>query len=164
MKNTNKLKYLPILNNGVRVECMNRLTEECGVAHYAPKINKIAFYSGVSETFDRTMTEEQFINDFIITNVNVDDLLGNADKTPTEHEKSLIKVEITSVLNKSISSEYIRGILEEEINDGNSSTTVMDMIMSDMLETSDWYECKKYTEDDIKLSIGRVLSDLIIIR
>lgn len=65
----NKPKYLKILNNGVRVEVMNRHTMECGVVHYAPLIDKIAFYSGISESNDKTITEDEFIQDYVITNI-----------------------------------------------------------------------------------------------
>ncbi len=65
-----------------------------------------------------------------------------------------LRQDIRRVLSTSISTDYIRNILDEIEND----------IIRDVVVCSSYEEDELYNEDDIKLAIGRVLMDRMNIR
>ena len=72
-----------------------------------------------------------------------------------KEEKKIIENEIRMIMQKSVSSDYARYILEHE--DSWTEITIMQEIIEDVMETSAWNEEGYYNEDDIRFAIGRVL-------
>ena len=72
-------------------------------------------------------------------------------------EKKHIELEIYKIMNRAISSEYTRYILEQE--DELTESTFMEDVIEDVMETSAWEDEGYYNEDDIRLAIGRVFID-----
>lgn len=72
-------------------------------------------------------------------------------------EKRAIKTSIRIIMRYAVSSEYARYILEHE-NEETESTFVDDVI-DDVMCTSAWDEEGYYNDDDIRLSIGRILME-----
>lgn len=73
-----------------------------------------------------------------------------------KEEKKIIENEIRMIIQSAVSSEYARYILEHK-NEGTENTFIDDVI-EDVMCTSAWDE-EYYNDDDIRLSIGRVLWD-----
>lgn len=74
-----------------------------------------------------------------------------------KEEKKFIKNQIRTIMQDAISSEYTRNILEHE--DEKTGNTFMDDVIDDVMCSSAWDEEGYYNNDDIRLSIGRVLID-----
>ena len=66
------------------------------------------------------------------------------------------EMEIVLMLGEAVSETYARYILAEEYKNGQ---TIMDAIIQNIMETSAWEEKGYYSEDDARLSIGRILMD-----
>ena len=72
-------------------------------------------------------------------------------------EKKIIENKIRMIIQSAVSSEYARYILEHENEE--TENTFMDDVIEDVMCASDWDEEGYYNNDDIRLSIGRVLID-----
>ena len=70
-------------------------------------------------------------------------------------ERKELERQIQEVLQKSVSSDYVRTMLETYSEP--SSYSLLEDIADNVLETSGWYDEETYNEDDIRLSIGRVI-------
>lgn len=76
-------------------------------------------------------------------------------KEMTVAERKELERQIQEVLQKSVSSDYVRTMLETYSEP--SSYSLLEDIADNVLETSGWYDEETYNEDDIRLSIGRVI-------
>jgi len=74
-----------------------------------------------------------------------------------KEEKKIIENEIRMIMQNAVSSEYARYILEHENEETESM--FMDDVIDDVMCASAWDEEGYYNDDDIRLSIGRVLMD-----
>lgn len=74
-------------------------------------------------------------------------------KRMTKEERKEIESYITKIMASATSWEYARYILEEEGEDG---FTFMDDVIADVVTSSAWEEDGDYSDDDIRLAIGRV--------
>lgn len=74
-----------------------------------------------------------------------------------KEEKKIIENEIRIIIQSAVSSEYARYILEHENEE--TENTFMDDVIEDVMCASAWDEEGYYNDDDIRLSIGRVLID-----
>jgi hypothetical protein len=74
-----------------------------------------------------------------------------------KEEKKIIENEIRMIIQSAVSSEYARYILEHENEE--TENTFMDDVIEDVMCASAWDEEGYYNDDDIRLSIGRVLID-----
>ena len=77
-------------------------------------------------------------------------------------DKKIIENEIRMILMSSVSSEYVRYILESIETDeeyGYTGNTFMEDVINDVMCSSAWDEEGYWNYDDIRLSIGRVLMD-----
>ena len=74
-----------------------------------------------------------------------------------KEEKKIIENEIRMIIQSAVSSEYARHILEHENEE--TENTFMDDVIEDVMCASAWDEEGYYNDDDIRLSIGRVLID-----
>lgn len=63
--------------------------------------------------------------------------------------------DIKKVLSYSISKDYIQAFLE--ISEENSGSTLIDKIADNVFETSAWTDEGIWSNDDIRMAIGRVL-------
>ena len=63
--------------------------------------------------------------------------------------------DIKKVLSYSISKDYIQAFLE--ISEENSGSTLIDKIADNVFETSTWTDEGIWSNDDIRMAIGRVL-------
>lgn len=72
-----------------------------------------------------------------------------------KEEKKFIEAEIRMVMQKAVSSDYARYILEHKKN----RSTFVDDVIDDVLSSSAWEDEGFYNDDDIRLAIGRVLMD-----
>lgn len=72
-------------------------------------------------------------------------------------EKKIIENKIRMIIQSAVSSEYARYILEHENEEAEN--TFMDDVIEDVMCASAWDEEGYYNNDDIRLSIGRVLID-----
>lgn len=80
----------------------------------------------------------------------------------TKEERKVIEAEVRMILQFSVSSEYVRYILEEKDNDYEDEYighTFMDDVIEDVMCSSAWDDEGYYNEDDIRLAIGRTLMD-----
>lgn len=73
----------------------------------------------------------------------------------TEKQRQELENEVSNIMNRAISSEYINKILNQY--DYTSDETFMDAVISNVLETSAWEDEGYYNENDIRLAIGREL-------
>lgn len=78
-------------------------------------------------------------------------------RTMSKEEKKIIENEIRMIMQNAVSSEYARYILEHE-NEETESTFIDDVI-EDVMCASAWDEEGYYNDDDIRLSIGRILME-----
>lgn len=79
-----------------------------------------------------------------------------------KEDRKIIENEIRIILMGAISSEYVRYILEyaeEDENGEQIGETFIDDVIEDVICSSAWDDEGYYNEDDIRLSIGRVLID-----
>jgi hypothetical protein len=74
-----------------------------------------------------------------------------------KEEKKQIENEIRMIMTHSISGDYVRYILEDKGEEDKS--TFMEDVIDDVMCSSAWDEEGYYNDDDIRLSIGRVLMD-----
>lgn len=80
----------------------------------------------------------------------------------TKEDRKIIEGEIRMILMHSVSSDYVRYILEHtgEDEDGDEvGTTILEDVIEDVMCSSAWDDEGYYNDDDIRLSIGRVLID-----
>ena len=68
------------------------------------------------------------------------------------------RTDVELILRRSIGTDYIGGIIEHEVGTG---LTVIELVREDVEEASGWNDEDYYNDDDIKLAIGRVLSELL---
>ena len=73
-----------------------------------------------------------------------------------KEEKKIIENEIRMIMQKSVSSDYARYILEHE---NENDKTFMEDVIDDVIETSAWEDEGYYNEDDISLAIGRIFME-----
>lgn len=72
-----------------------------------------------------------------------------------EEQRKEIKMLIQQIFSKAVTSDYARYMLEDiDIITGN---TMMDDIIKNVIETSAWEEEGYYSDDDVRLAIGREL-------
>ena len=79
-----------------------------------------------------------------------------------KEEKKIIENEIRMIMQNAVSSEYARYILEHTEKDEDYEeigNTFMEDVIEDVMCSSAWDEEGYYNDDDIRLSIGRVLID-----
>lgn len=79
-----------------------------------------------------------------------------------KEDRKIIENEIRIILMGAISSEYVRYILEyaeEDENGEQIGETFIDDVIEDVICSSAWDDEGYYNEDDIRISIGRVLID-----
>ena len=74
-----------------------------------------------------------------------------------KEQRKEIEINVYMIMMKAASSEYARYILEQE--DHETEETFMDAVIRDVMESSAWDDEGYYNDDDIRLSIGRVLID-----
>lgn len=80
----------------------------------------------------------------------------------TKEDKKIIENEIRMILMHSVSSDYVRYILEHQERDEEYEligNTFMEDVIEDVMYSSAWDDEGYYNEDDIRLAIGRVLID-----
>ena len=80
----------------------------------------------------------------------------------SKEDRKIIESEIRMILMHSVSSEYVRYILEDREKDEEYNyvgNTFMEDVIEDVMCASAWDEEGYYNDDDIRLSIGRVLID-----
>ena len=104
-------------------------------------------YDKLHELYDAVGITEDVFERFSENNPDV--------KEMTDAENNELKRQIEEMLRKSVSSDYVRTMLEAESE--SSSTSLLQDIADDVLETSGWYDEETYNEDDIRLAIGRVI-------
>lgn len=77
----------------------------------------------------------------------------------SEKDKKVLEREITEILRSAVSDDYARYILEscQDEDDDDGSMTFMDAVVDDVLTSSAWEDEGYYSNDDIRLAIGRVL-------
>lgn len=78
----------------------------------------------------------------------------------TKEERIAIEAEVRTILQHSVSSEYVRYILEDRERDEEYDyigNTFMDDIIDDVMTSSAWDDEGYYNDDDIRLAIGRTL-------
>lgn len=80
-------------------------------------------------------------------------------KKMTVKELKQIERDILRVLGAATTDEYANNILNHY--DETAEETIMDAIISDVMETSDWEKTGYYNYDDIRLAIGRELMNSI---
>lgn len=74
-----------------------------------------------------------------------------------KEEKKLIELEITNRLQYAVGSDYARYILRDKGEDGES--TFIEDVIDDVLCSSAWEDEGDYSDNDIRLAIGRVMMD-----
>ena len=72
-------------------------------------------------------------------------------------QRKEIEMLVYKIMMGATSSEYARHILEKE--DGWTEISIMQDIIENVMETSAWNDEGYYSEDDIRLAIGRVLME-----
>ena len=80
----------------------------------------------------------------------------------SKEDRKIIENEIRMTLTKAVGNDYVRYILRhvEEDEDGEKvGRTFMEDVIDDVMCSSSWDEEGYYNDDDIRLSIGRVLMD-----
>lgn len=79
----------------------------------------------------------------------------------TVNERQIIETEVRMLLQNSVSSEYVRYILEDREKDeeeyGCVGNTFMEDVIEDVRTSSAWDDEGYYNEDDIRLAIGRTV-------
>lgn len=78
----------------------------------------------------------------------------------TVNERQIIETEVRMLLQNSVSSEYVRYILEDREKDeeyGYAGNTFMEDVIEDVLTSSAWDDEGYCNEDDIRLAIGRTV-------
>ena len=75
-----------------------------------------------------------------------------------EKDRKLLEREIAETMLRSVGSDYVKYILEDKGEDGESDT-FMEAVIDDVMCSSAWDEEGYWNFDDIRLSIGRVLMD-----
>ena len=78
-------------------------------------------------------------------------------RTMNKEEKKIIENEIRRIMQNAVSSDYVRYILEHENEE--TENTFMDDVIEDVMCASAWDEEGYYNNDDIRLSIGRILME-----
>ena len=73
-----------------------------------------------------------------------------------KEEKIQLENRITRIMQVAVSDDYAGRILEHT---NESGTTLMEDIVQNVLETSAYEDEEYYNDDDIRLAIGRELSD-----
>ena len=73
----------------------------------------------------------------------------------TKEAREEMQNDIKKVLSYSISKDYIQAILK--ISEENSGSTLIDKIADNVFETSAWTDEGIWSNDDIRMAIGRVL-------
>lgn len=73
----------------------------------------------------------------------------------TMDERKEIEGLIYKIFSKAVTSDYAQYMLEDE--DECTENTMMEDIIQNVLETSAWEEEVYYSDDDIRLAIGREL-------
>lgn len=79
----------------------------------------------------------------------------------TVNERQIIETEVRMLLQNSVSSEYVRYILEDREKDeeyGYVGNTFMEDVIEDVMTSSAWDDEGYYNEDDIRLAIGRTVT------
>jgi len=71
----------------------------------------------------------------------------------TDEERKFLESLITKILASSVGWDYARVILESECEE--QTETFMSSVIEDVLTTSAWEESGYYSDDDIRLAIGR---------
>jgi len=79
------------------------------------------------------------------------------EETEEEFKVRVAKNKIRMVMRNSVSDEYARYILEHK--SAETESTFMDEVIEDVICSSAWDEEGCYNDDDIRLSIGRVLME-----
>lgn len=74
-------------------------------------------------------------------------------KRMTKEERKEIESYITKIMADATGWEYARYILEHESED---EFTFMDDVIADVITSSAWEDDGDYSDDDIRLAIGRV--------
>lgn len=77
-----------------------------------------------------------------------------------EAGKKILRAEFFRTLRSSVDDECARMILESEDENGE---TFFNKAMEDFLEASDFQRGCKWNDDDIRLSIGRILKERLSI-
>lgn len=72
-------------------------------------------------------------------------------------EKFVLKNRITEIMRASVTDEYVRSLLKHK--HPNTHRAFMDDVIDDVLENSDWETERFYCDVDIRLAIGRVLTE-----
>lgn len=72
-------------------------------------------------------------------------------------QRKEIEMLVYKIMMGATSSEYARHILEKE--DGWTEISIMQDIIENVMETSAWNDEGYYSEDDIRLAIGRVIME-----
>ena len=70
--------------------------------------------------------------------------------------KTTFRREIETIICQSVDSDYVGSILEHETGNG---MTIFELIKDDVETTSAWGDDYHYNDSDIKLAIGRVISE-----
>ena len=71
----------------------------------------------------------------------------------TKTERKEIEFKVSEIMRRAVSSEYTRYILEQE--DDVTENTFMEDVIKNVMETSAWEDEGYYSDDDIRLAIGR---------
>ena len=74
----------------------------------------------------------------------------------SEIGKNILRAEFFRMLTSTVDDECARRILDSENKDGE---TFIDNAIEDFLGASDFQEKGRWNDDDIRLSIGRVLKE-----
>lgn len=72
-----------------------------------------------------------------------------------KEQRKEIEMLVYKTMADAVSSDYARYILEHE--DSWTGISVMEEVISDIMETSAWNDEGYYNDDDVRLAIGRVL-------
>jgi hypothetical protein len=72
-------------------------------------------------------------------------------KLPAHYFRAIVE----EILRQAIAGEYLNSILDHETGSG---ATIIDLIKTDVEETSAWQDKGYYNNDDVRLAIGRVLA------
>lgn len=74
-----------------------------------------------------------------------------------KEEREYLRWNIRRILQSSVSDEYVSYILAHESEETDS--TLLNDVMEDVMETSAWDDAGYYNDDDIRLSIGRIIME-----
>lgn len=73
----------------------------------------------------------------------------------TKEQKREIEALVYKIMSNATGGDYVTSILESE--DECTENTMMEDIIQNVLETSAWEDEGYYSEDDVRLAIGREL-------